>query len=118
MYSILADLFGTGSDLTATQMALRGVVVSVLTLIMFRVSGRRSLGQRTAFDACITVLLGSILGRGVVGASPFWPTVATGAALVVLHRLMAMLASRVRTFDVLINGHPRLLFADGQLHEP
>lgn len=80
-------LFGNGDQLSALQMALRAAVASVLTLAMIRVAGRRSLGQQRPFDACISVLLGLVLSRAVVGASPFWPTMAAGAALVLLHRL-------------------------------
>lgn len=117
MNDVLTELFGVGKDLTATQMALRAVVVSTTTLVLIRVSGRRSLGQHTAFDACITVLLGSILGRAVVGVSPFGATIAAGAALVLLHRAIAMLSVRSRLFDGLVNGHHRPLVTQGKVHE-
>lgn len=117
MNDMLAELFGAGTDLAVTQMALRGVVVFSLTLLMIRISGRRSLGQRSAFDACLTVLLGSILARGIVGASPSWPTIATGVALVLLHRAVAMLSVRSRRLDILVNGRPRTLVSDGHVHE-
>ncbi len=113
----LLDLFGQGIHLTASQMIARGVVVFTLTLLMLRISGRRSLGQHSSFDACITVLLGAVLSRGVVGASPFWPTIATGVALVLLHRAIAMLSVRLPRFDVLVNGRPRTLLSDGRVSE-
>ncbi len=113
MNDMLSDLFGVGTELTAAQMALRGVFVFAFTLLMIRISGRRSLGQHSPFDACITVLLGAILARGVVGASPFWSTIATGGALVLLHRAIAMLSSRLPRFDVLVNGRPRTLVTEG-----
>jgi len=109
------DLFGVGTHLTATQMALRGVVVFALTLVMIRISGRRSLGQHSSFDVCITVLLGSILARGVVGASPFWPTIASGFALVLLHRAIGMVSARLPAFDTLVNGRPRTLVSEGRV---
>jgi uncharacterized membrane protein YcaP (DUF421 family) len=115
MNETLLDLFGVGTHLSASQMALRGVAVFVLTLLMIRISGRRSLGQHSSFDVCITVLLGSTLARGVVGASPFWPTIAAGAALVLLHRAIGMLSARHPGFDVLVNGRPRVLVVDGNL---
>ncbi len=113
MNDLLGVLFGSGTELTAPQMALRGVVVFAFTLLMIRISGRRSLGQHSPFDACITVLLGAILARGVAGASPFWPTIATGASLVLLHRAIAMISARVPGFDVLINGRPRTILTEG-----
>lgn len=106
-------LFGNGDQLSALQMSLRAAVVSLLTLAMIRVAGRRSLGQQRPFDACITVLLGSVLSRAVVGASPFWPTMAAGAALVLLHRLVAMASLRWRWFETLISGDKRELVTSG-----
>jgi uncharacterized membrane protein YcaP (DUF421 family) len=115
MNETLVDLFGVGTHLTATQMALRGVVVFALTLLMIRISGRRSLGQHSSFDVCITVLLGSVLARGVVGASPFWPTIATGLGLVLLHRAIGMVSARVPAIDILVNGRPRTLVSEGRV---
>ena len=106
-------LFGSGDQLNALQMALRAAVVSGLTLAMIRASGRRSLGQQRPFDACITVLLGSVLSRAVVGASPFWPTMAAGATLVLLHRAVAMASLRWRWFETLISGDTRELVNSG-----
>lgn len=111
----LRSIFGEGSDLSISQMTLRGVVVLCLTLAMIRLAGRRAFGQHSPFDACLTVLLGSILARCVVGASPFWPTIATGVVLAFCHRVMAMLAIRSSVFDRWINGRPRVLARDGDL---
>jgi uncharacterized membrane protein YcaP (DUF421 family) len=66
---ILATIFGVGSELEPGQMAARAVVMFFVTLVLIRLSGRRSFGQRTAFDACTTVLLGAVLSRGLVGVS-------------------------------------------------
>src|ERR1700712_4607696 len=102
MEDLAQVLFGEGSDLDVLQMALRSAVVFVLALAMIRVSGRRSFGQRRPFDACTTVLLGGVLSRAVVGASPFWPTMAAGAVIVVLHRLVAMASLRWPRFESLV----------------
>ena len=109
----LRTLFGEGPELGALQMALRSAVVFVLALAMIRVSGRRSFGQRRPFDACTTVLLGAVLSRAVVGASPFWATMAAGAVIVLLHRLVAMASLRWPRFERLVSGDKRELVRDG-----
>jgi uncharacterized membrane protein YcaP (DUF421 family) len=115
MHSFLVTVFGEGTDLSVEQMTARGVVVFTLTLAMLRVSGRRSFGQHSPFDACITVLLGSILARAVAGASPFVPTVAAGAAMVVLHRILAVVSVRSSRIERFLSGAPRVLASDGVL---
>jgi uncharacterized membrane protein YcaP (DUF421 family) len=113
--SSLTALFGEGRDLTALQMMLRGLVVFLIALTLIRVSGRRSFGQHSPFDSCITVLLGAILSRGIVGASPFLPVIATGIVLVLLHRGLAMLSVRHSAIERLLSGSPTVLFDGGHL---
>jgi uncharacterized membrane protein YcaP (DUF421 family) len=117
MHDLILTLFGDGQDLNALQMSMRALAVFVLTLTMIRVSGRRSVGQHRAFDACTTVLLGSVLSRAVVGVSPFWPTMAAGAMIVVLHRIIAMASLRWPWFESMISGDKRELVRQGRRDE-
>jgi uncharacterized membrane protein YcaP (DUF421 family) len=111
----LSTAFGSGAELDALQMSARGVAVFLLTLLMIRLAGRRSFGQRSSFDTCVMVLLGSVLSRAVVGASPFFPTIAAGVAMVLLHRATAMISLTSPVIDRMINGSPRVLFENGEL---
>jgi uncharacterized membrane protein YcaP (DUF421 family) len=110
---LITLIFGEEGDLTVLQMSTRAAVVFFVTLAFIRISGRRSFGQRTPFDAATTVLLGAVLSRGVVGASPFGATVAAAAVLVVLHRLLGWLSVRSDLVDVFINGRERVIVSDG-----
>src|SRR4051794_11603321 len=107
-------LFGEGQDLTSWQMAARGVAMFFVALVLIRVSGRRSFGQGNAFDAVLTVMLGAILSRAVVGVSPFWPTVCGGTALAVIHRLVGIVSCLSPTFDRWVSGDLRELIRDGR----
>lgn len=115
MTDMLLTIFGEGPDLDPWQMAARAVAIFVVALVLIRISGRRSFGQRSPFDACTTVLLGAILSRAVVGASPFFAVVAASAALVVMHRLIALANVRWPAFERLVNGKERELVRDGQV---
>jgi len=114
MPELVDILFGDGSDLNPGQMALRATAVFVLMLAMIRVAGRRSLGQHRTFDTCTTVLIGAVLSRAVVGASPFWATMAAGATIVLLHRLIAAASLRWPRFETLVSGDKRELVKDGR----
>lgn len=106
-------LFGSGTDLNGLQMVDRAIAIFVLTLVMIRLSGRRSFGQGRPFDACTTVLLGAVLSRAVVGASPFGPTVLAGVAIVALHRLVGVASIRWAWFERLVSGDKRELVREG-----
>lgn len=117
MNDLFDTLFGSGDELDALQMSLRAAAVFLLALTMIRVSGRRSFGQHRPFDACATVLLGAVLSRAVVGASPFGPTMAAGAVIVLLHRLIAMASLRWPRVEQLVSGDKIELVRDG-LRDP
>jgi uncharacterized membrane protein YcaP (DUF421 family) len=114
MSSLVDTLFGSGSDLSALQMSLRTVAVFSMTLGFIRIAGRSSFGQHRPFDACTTVLLGSVLSRAVVGASPFWPTMCAGAVIVVMHRAIALVSLYWPSFEVAVAGRERELVRRGR----
>ena len=108
-------LFGSGTELTVLQMVCRAVVIFAAALLFMRASGRRSFGQHTAFDICVTVLMGAVLSRAIVGASPFWSTVAAGAAIALLHRALAYLCVHSRRLEDWLAGKPAELARGGVL---
>lgn len=110
----LNQLIDATDQIGAAAMAIRALIVFCFTLIFLRIAGRRSFGQRSAFDLCITVLLGAILSRAIVGASPMLPVLAAGAVLVLLHRLIGVLVTRWAWLDDLISGSERVLVKDGR----
>ena len=115
MNDVIQVLFGEGSDLAIWQMADRAAVIFVLTLALIRISGRRSFGQHTPFDACITVLLGAVLSRAVTGASPFWATVGAATVLVAMHRAVALASLHWTWFERLVSGHEVQVLVAGKL---
>ena len=48
------------------------------TLIIVRLSTKRSLAEKTAFDAVLVVIIGSMLARAINGSEAFFPTLGTG----------------------------------------
>src|ERR1700712_2366714 len=101
---ILIKIFGEGKDLNALQMSSRGVVMFVIALILIRVSGRRSFGVRSPLDNIITISLGAVMSRAIVGASDFVPVVVCCFVIVLMHRLTGMLIANYKSFGRVIEG--------------
>jgi uncharacterized membrane protein YcaP (DUF421 family) len=106
-------LFGEGDDLTVTQMSLRGIVIFSFALALIRISGRRSFGFKSPVDNIITMMLGAVLSRAVVGASPFFPVLVTSFLIVFLHRCLGWLITRRPGMRKFLEGEKILLYENG-----
>ncbi len=107
-------IFGEGKELNALQMSCRGITMFLLALIIIRLSGRRSFGLRTPLDNIISILMGAILSRAVVGASPFVPIVVTCFVVALLHRAFGWLTVRYPAFGRFVEGEKIMLFEKGR----
>ena len=112
----IKDLFGSGEHLTALQMSVRAFVMFFITLALIRFAGMRIFGKRTAFDNILVIMLGAVLARGVVGASPFFSTVAAAAVMVIVHKILALLAMKYVWVGKIVKGIHRSLYKNGEMN--
>jgi uncharacterized membrane protein YcaP (DUF421 family) len=111
----LAKFFGEGEHLDAMQMAARAIVLFFVMLVLVRVAGMRTFGRKSSFDTIIVITLGALLSRVIVGASSALPTVAAAAALVIVHRLIAILTSTMPGLERLLKGGNKVVYRGGIL---
>lgn len=105
------------SDVNAVQMAFRTIIIYAFTLVIIRVGSKRFLGQATAFDTIVGIMLGSVMSRAINGSAPFLPTLVAGVVLIGMHWLLAVLAFHIDWFGPFVKGNPVLLIKDGQVQE-
>ena len=113
----ITELFGTGENLSPIQMAARAFIMFFIALLLIRLAGMRVFGIKTAFDNILVIMLGAILSRGVVGASPFFSTIAAAAAMIAVHKLLAWLAMKYVWVGKLVKGYRRSLYHNGVMRE-
>jgi uncharacterized membrane protein YcaP (DUF421 family) len=116
-YEFVGPLLGLGAepkDLTFTQISLRGMIIFLITLVMVRLSSKRSLAEKTAFDAVLLVILASILSRAINGTAGFFTSIGGGFVLVFLHRFFSWIACRSHGFGKLIKGCPDVIVENGK----
>jgi len=115
---LLQTLLGISTEpkeLTFLQVSVRGVIVFIATLVMVRLSSKRSLAEKTAFDAVLVVIIGSMLSRAINGSAAFLPTLGSGFVLVLLHRLFGLTAFYSHAFGIVLKGKPAVLVQNGRL---
>lgn len=115
---ILENIWGVGTSLNSIQMGVRGITVFLSALILIRISGRRSFGIGSPSDNIIVILLGAVLSRAVVGASPFIPVLSTCLIIVLLHRIISWLKSKHKSFNQIVDGKKILVFKEGEFLQP
>jgi uncharacterized membrane protein YcaP (DUF421 family) len=99
------------------QVGLRGVVVYFVLILFVRVGKKRFLGQATAFDAVLIILIGSVASRAVSGTAPFVASLAATLSFIVVHWLVSYFAQRSSTLSFLVKGHDTLLIKNGRVDQ-
>lgn len=110
----ITDWWGIHEEISPWALMARASVMFLIILLMIRIVGMRPFSNANPFDTIITILIGGILSRGVVGATPFFSTVAGALALILLHRLFSFISFYNRKFERSTKGKSYILFRDGQ----
>lgn len=97
---------------------LRATAIYALVMVLIRVSGKRAVGQFTPFDLVMLILIGNAVQNGINGGD----NSLTGAAimattLIALNYGVALVTSRSRRAERIIEGVPVVLARDGKLFE-
>jgi uncharacterized membrane protein YcaP (DUF421 family) len=118
-WDFLASLLGLAAEpknLTFIQISLRGIIVMVAALVMIRLGTKRSLAEKTAFDAVLLIVLASALARAINGNAAFFPTLGGTFVLVLTHRLFGSIGCRWHAFGMLIKGQPDVIVENGNVN--
>jgi uncharacterized membrane protein YcaP (DUF421 family) len=97
------------------HMAARAALTYILLIIIVRSAKKRFLGNATAFDFILTVMIGAIAARAMTGGAPFFPAMLGVVVMVAIHWLISLAARGSATFSNLIKGDGTLLVEDGEV---
>ena len=98
------------------EFLVRAVVVYVVLLAMIRLSGKRSMGQFTAFDVLLIVLLGNAVQNSLLGDDhSLLGGLLLAAVLIAMNWMVGWLSARSRRAERIIEGEPAVLARDGKL---
>lgn len=109
----LTEIWGSRDHIGPLEVMERGTVMFVVMMVLLRITGMRSFSKGSVFDNLMIILLGAILGRGVVGGTPFFSALFGGVWLVLIHKFISQLTFFSRDAGRYIKGEPVLLFKEG-----
>jgi uncharacterized membrane protein YcaP (DUF421 family) len=94
---------------------LRSLAVYVFLLIVFRISGKRTLAQLTTFDLVLLLIIGEATQQALLG-DDFSVTNAfvVITTLIGIHIALSLLKERVPGVGVALEGKPLVVVVDGE----
>jgi uncharacterized membrane protein YcaP (DUF421 family) len=102
-------------DLNVLQVCVRAVVVFLILIAYVRLGKKRFLGEATAFDAILVIIIGSIASRAISGTAPFVASLAGTLVLILTHWLISYFTQSSPTLSYLTKGHDTVLVRNGQV---
>ena len=95
--------------------ALRALVVYVFMLVTLRLLGKRAVGNFTAFDLLVALMLGEIVDEMIYGDVTLAQGAVVVAAIAALEYANEWLSFSSPRFARLVGGDPTVVVQDGQL---
>jgi len=100
------------------ESVLRTIAVYVFVLVVFRISGKRSLSQITTFDFVLLLIIGEATQQALLGNDfSVINAFVVISTLVVLEILFSYMEGRFPTFGRVVGGLPVVVLENGKLIE-
>jgi uncharacterized membrane protein YcaP (DUF421 family) len=95
--------------------ALRAVAVYSMALLVIRIMGKRTVGNFTAFDLLVALMLGEVVDEIIYGDVPFVQGTVAILTIASAHYANSWLSYWGHGFDKVLEGTPTVVVRDGQL---
>lgn len=102
-------------DLTLAQTCLRAAVVYFVLIAYLRFGKKRFLGQATAFDTVLIIVIGSLASRAISGTAPFFSSLAATFTLVAAHWVISYFTESSNALADFIKGEDTVLIRNGRI---
>ena len=104
--------------LVLEQIVVRSAVVYVFLLLLLRITGKRQIGQLAPFDLVLLLVLSNAVQNSMTGGdNSVLGGLLSATTLVALNSGVALVTSRSKKAEALIEGHPVVLIHNGKLYD-
>lgn len=93
---------------------LRGIIITIYAIILFRVNLSRLYGNHSPLDFIIYIVLGAILGEAIVNNIPLLPSIIVCTIIVVMYRFLAYLTYKSHGLGKYIKGEKVTIVRNGK----
>jgi uncharacterized membrane protein YcaP (DUF421 family) len=100
------------------QLVVRSIIVYAFVVFLLRFTGKRQIGQLAPFDLVLLLMLSNAVQNALNGGDT---SVAGGllaaTTLVALNSIVAVVTSKSKKAEAIIEGHPLVLIHNGKLYQ-
>ncbi|HET7850566.1 MAG TPA: YetF domain-containing protein [Pseudolabrys sp.] len=100
-------------QLSVFQVCVRAFVVYIVLIAYVRFGKKRFLGEATAFDAILVIVIGSVSSRAISGNAPFVASLAAALVLILMHWIISYFTENSKTLGAITKGHDTLIIRNG-----
>lgn len=103
-------------DIPVLEKIVRSAAVYVFLLIAFRLAGKRQLGQMTAFDLVVLLVISNVVQNALIGNDNSLGGGLLGATVILLlNGAVAWLTFRHKGLERIVENSPTILVKHGQI---
>ena len=104
------------ADIPVVEKIVRSVVVYLFLLAAFRVAGKRQLGQMTAFDLVVVLVISNVVQNALIGNDNSLGGGLIGATVIlVLNAIVAWVTFHYKPLERLVENSPTVLVRHGRV---
>lgn len=105
------------SDILDYGLYIRGIIITLYAIVLFRANSTRLFGDHSPLDFIIYIILGAVLGEAVVNNIPLLSSMIVCAFIVTLHRFLSYLSYKSHWLGTFIKGGNTCLVKNGKYIE-
>ncbi len=105
------------NELFDYKLYLRGVLITLYAIIIFRINLSRLYGNHSTLDFIIYIILGAILGEAIVNNIPLLPSIIVSTLIILIYRGLIFCAYKSHLVGKYLKGEKVELIKNGQYIE-
>lgn len=102
------------NELFDYSLYLRGIIITLFAIILFRVNLARLYGNHSALDFIIFIILGAILGEAIINNVPLLSSMIVCTLIVIIYRALTYMTYKSHWFGKYIKGNKVVIVRNGK----
>lgn len=95
------------------EMVFKTIIIYVLVAFIFRIMGKREVGQLGTFDLVVFILIAELIAMALENKNEFWFSLIPAVILVILQVMISKISLKSSKFRNFVDGKPSVIIKNG-----